>query len=160
MPTSTQTGLHDFAFQTGAWRVRHRKLKARLVGETDWIEFAGTCRAWELLGGAGNVDDHWLDDPSGPYRAATLRRWDPAAAHWSIWWVDPRQPVLDPPLHGRFEDGVGVFRGDDHLRGKPIVVRFIWSEIRGDHARWEQAFSADAGASWEVNWVMDFDRTA
>ena len=28
----------------------------------------------------------------------------------------------------------------------------------GTAARWEQAFSADGGATWEVNWVMEFTR--
>jgi hypothetical protein len=55
-----RAGLHDFAFQTGDWRVRHRKLKRRLVGETEWLDFGGTCRAWEVMDGAGNVEEHFL----------------------------------------------------------------------------------------------------
>ena len=150
----------DFSFQTGRWRVRHRKLKARLAGATDWIEFDGTCDAWELLGGAGNVDDHWLDDPSGAYRAATFRRRDPASGDWSIWWLDPRFPAVDPPVHGRFAHGVGTFLGEGEHQGRPIKVRFVWSDITPTSARWEQAFSADGGASWETNWVMQFARAA
>jgi hypothetical protein len=157
--SASTSGLHAFAFQTGEWRVRHRKLRARLVGSRDWDEFDGVCRAWELLGGAGNIDDHRIDDPNGSYVAATLRRYDPAQERWSIWWVDPRLPRVDPPVHGRFNDGVGTFLNDDELRGLPIIVRFTWSEITPDRARWEQAFSPDAGASWEVNWIMHFHRT-
>jgi hypothetical protein len=26
--------------------------------------------------------------------------------------------------------------------------------------RWEQAFSDDGGKTWEVNWIMEFRRTA
>ncbi|HEY8004314.1 MAG TPA: DUF1579 domain-containing protein [Phenylobacterium sp.] len=156
--TATADGLHAFAFQTGEWSVRHHKLKRRLVGETAWSDFPGACRAWELLGGAGNIDDHTLDDPNGAYTAATLRRLDPATGVWSIWWFDPRLTKIDPPLQGRFVDGVGTFYSDDELNGRPIKVRFIWSEITADHARWEQAFSPDQGRTWEVNWIMHFDR--
>ncbi|WP_129791362.1 DUF1579 domain-containing protein [Sphingosinicella sp. CPCC 101087] len=149
-----------FAFQTGTWRVRHRKLSGRLVGATDWVEFDGTCSAWELLGGAGNVDDHFLNDPAGPYHAATFRRTDPDTGLWWIWWIDPRYPSLEPPVSGRFVDGVGTFHADDQLGGRPIKVRFIWSEIDSNSARWEQAFSGDGGETWETNWIMAFERTA
>jgi hypothetical protein len=27
-----------------------------------------------------------------------------------------------------------------------------------DSPRWEQAFSADGGANWETNWIMNFTR--
>ena len=40
----------------------------------------------------------------------------------------------------------------------PIRVRFIWSGIVAQRARWEQAFSEDGGITWETNWVMDFKR--
>lgn len=150
--------LHAFAFQTGDWRVRHRKLRARLAGCADWAEYDGTCRAWEMLEGAGNVDDHWLDDPGGAYAAATVRRLDPETDLWSIWWLDGRFPGLGPPVHGGFRDGVGTFLGKDEHEGRPIDVRFIWSRITETGAQWEQAFSADNGASWETNWVMEFAR--
>lgn len=67
---------------------------------------------------------------------------------------------LDAPLQGKFENGVGTFFGEDTFEGKPIRLRFIWSEITATHARWEQAFSPDGGATWEVNWVMHFDRVS
>jgi hypothetical protein len=151
-------GRHDFAFQTGDWRVRHRKLRERLAGNADWFEFDGTCRGWELIDGAGNVDDHWLGDPNGAFTAATVRRTDPATGLWSIWWLDSRFPGLAPPLQGRFVSGVGTFFGEDEHAGRPIDIRFIWSEITDSGARWEQAFSADNGATWEVNWIMEFSR--
>ncbi len=151
-------GINDFAFQTGQWRVRHRKLARRLRGCGDWREFDGACTAWEVMGGAGNVDDHVLQDPAGPYRAASLRRYDPATEQWAIWWWDSRLSGIGPPVCGRFEAGAGAFLGADELDGLPILVRFIWSEITPAAARWEQAFSGDGGASWETNWTMSFER--
>ncbi|HEU4959581.1 MAG TPA: DUF1579 domain-containing protein [Sphingomonas sp.] len=154
----TVDAQHAFAFQTGTWRVRHRKLKERLAGCTEWVDFDGTCRGWELLDGAANADDHWLDDPNGAYRAATVRRMNPDTGRWSIWWIDQRLAEIGPPVHGGFDGGVGLFHGKDMLRGQAIDVRFIWSEIDKASARWEQAFSADEGAGWETNWVMEFKR--
>jgi hypothetical protein len=77
----------------------------------------------------------------------------------AIWWLDGRSPhQLDVPVVGRFEDGVGTFLADDMFEGRPIKVRFLWTCRDIDNCRWEQAFSEDAGKSWETNWTMDFAR--
>lgn len=150
-----------FAWQEGSWQVRHRKLRERLAGCGDWAEFGGTCTAWPVLGGRGNVEDNRIDDPGGAYHAIAVRSFDAASGLWSIWWLDGRSPsAIDVPVRGRFEDGVGVFLAEDQWHGAPVTIRFRWSGITADSARWEQAFSADGGASWEVNWVMDFTRVA
>lgn len=61
-------------------------------------------------------------------------------------------------LAGGFADGIGSFFADETFNGKPIRVRFLWSDITADSARWEQSFSSDGGETWEVNWVMNFTR--
>jgi hypothetical protein len=150
----------DFDPLVGSWRVHHRRLKERLKGCTEWEEFEGTSTLRSLMDGAGNVDDNVLELPSGTYRAATIRTFNPDTGLWAIWWFDGRTPhKLDPPVVGKFVDGVGTFECDDTLRGEPIRVRYIWSEIEADSARWQQAFSPDGGKTWEVNWDMRFTRT-
>lgn len=112
-----------------------------------------------MLGGSGNVDDNWIELPGGAYRAVTLRAYNSATDRWSIWWLDGRHPDrLDAPMVGRFENGTGAFYADDSFRGKPVRVRFLWTRPGCDTARWEQAFSADAGRTWETNWIMNFTR--
>jgi hypothetical protein len=144
----------DFDFLLGKWSVRHRRLKSRLTGCADWEEFGGSMELRSILGGLGNLDDNLLDLPGGAYRAVTLRSFDEQSGNWSIWWLDSRHPHrLDVPVVGRFVDGVGTFLADDTLDGKPIQVRFLW---RPSQLRWEQAFSPDAGAAWETNWIMEF----
>ena len=59
---------------------------------------------------------------------------------------------------GRFENGVGTFYADDTFKGKPIRVRFLWTRVMSNTPHWEQAFSADAGRTWETNWTMDFTK--
>jgi hypothetical protein len=149
----------DFDFFVGEWVVAHKRLKARLVGSTEWETFNGLCTMHKILGGYGNVDDNVLELPAGTYRAATLRSFDAKSRTWSIWWLDRRAPgALDVPVVGSFVDGVGTFLANDTLNGQPIVVRFRWTVPEADQPRWEQAFSPDGGNTWEVNWVMDFRR--
>ncbi len=162
MPTQEHDGRHDFDPLLGSWTVQHRRLRERLAGCTEWDTFAGTTRMQALLGGLGNVDDNLLHLPTGDYRAATLRAFDPQARHWSIWWLDARHPGrLDPPMVGRFDaEGNGSFFADEAFQGRPIRVRFLWLRTRSSAPRWEQAFSADSGQTWETNWEMDFTRAA
>jgi hypothetical protein len=68
--------------------------------------------------------------------------------------------VLDVPVIGGFENGVGTFVADDVFEGQPIKVRFLWSDISKDACRWRQAFSEDGGRTWETNWVMEFTRAS
>lgn len=149
----------DFDFYIGSWRVRHRRLKDRLVGSTTWEEFDGRCIVTKLLGGFANVDDTILEMPSGTYRALALRAFDPKSSTWSIWWLDSRDPrSLGVPVVGRFADGEGTFLANETLSEQPVVVRFRWTRVHSASPHWEQAFSADRGTTWEVNWTMDFKR--
>jgi hypothetical protein len=57
---------------------------------------------------------------------------------------------------GEFSNGVGLFFADEVLEGTPIKIRFKWNLLEENRPRWEQAFSADGGITWETNWIMDF----
>lgn len=48
--------------------------------------------------------------------------------------------------------------GDDRHEGRAVLVRARYSDITPRSARWEQAFSKDAGGTWETNWIMEFTR--
>lgn len=151
----------DFAFAVGDWQVRHCRLRKRLAGCTDWVEFDGRMSTRPVLGGFGNIEDNLLHLPEGDYRAVAIRSFDPARGQWSIWWLDGRAPhQLDVPVIGGFTDKVGLFFANDVLDGRPIRVRFTWIATDPGRPSWEQAFSADGGATWETNWTMDFRRAA
>ncbi len=143
-------GATDFDFLPGRWDVRNR----RLVGDR-WEEFDATSQTEAMLGGLGNVDHFYAPG----YEGFSLRLYEPERDVWRIWWSSTARPGrLDPPVEGRFEDGRGRFEADDVLDGVPLRMRFEWSEITRDSARWEQWFSFDGGATWESNWVMELRR--
>jgi hypothetical protein len=151
------SGAHDFDFEFGDWTVHHRIKRA----SGEWYEMDGTSKVWPVLGGLGNVEDNLFHRPEGDSRGLATRAYDPATATWAIWWIDSRAPhgTLDPPVKGRFESGVGTFYSDGDINGKPVRTRYQWSQITKTSARWEQAFSYDAGKTWDTNWVMTFRRS-
>lgn len=58
-----------------------------------------------------------------------------------------------PALIGEFKHGRGVFYDQEPYQGRAILVRFTFLSLNADSSRDEQAFSADGGKTWEVNWV-------
>lgn len=148
----------DFDFLLGSWNIRHRRLQRRLAGDPACDEFGGFSTVRKSFGGMGNFDESVVEITTGTYVGVTIRLFNPATGLWSITWVDSRSPAFDPPMVGKFEGGIGRFYCSDSFEGRPIRVRFLWTQIDSNSARWEQAFSEDGEETWETNWVMDFTR--
>lgn len=151
-------GTHDFDFVEGRWRVHHRRLRRPLAGSNEWYEFEGTAVERTLWDGRGNFEEIDADLPSGRLHAVALRLYNPTSRQWSIHWSNSAAGTLDRPMIGEFRDGRGEFYCQDEHDGRAILQRFIWTSISFDACRWEQAFSADGGSSWETNWIMEFTR--
>jgi hypothetical protein len=150
---------HDFDFLFGRWRVHNRRLKERLAGSNEWIEFEATSVARPVWDGAGNMDEFQaLDTPLGEMHGMTLRLFDEKSGQWAIYWADRKIGRLDVPMFGAWKDGVGEFYDQELFQGRMIYVRFLWTNGSPDAARWEQAFSDDGGKTWETNWIMELER--
>lgn len=167
--TSTQihNGARDFDFWMGQWKVHNRRLIKRLAGCTEWETFDADSFAQPLPADIGNLDEFRPIGWRPGFVGATLRLFSPQSQRWSIYWlenqtagVDPETGLLNTPVVGRFDNGVGTFTARERFEGREVIVRFIWSGITADAARWEQAFSPDDGASWETNWIMEMRRVA
>lgn len=161
-PVSTQPrdGAHDFDFIEGRWRVHNRRLHRPLSGSNDWYEFEGRAVERTLWDGRANFEEYDAELPSGRMRAVALRLYNPASRQWSIHWSNSAAGTLDRPMVGEFREGRGEFYCQDDYEGRAILQRFIWTSSGPDACRWEQAFSADGGQSWETNWIMEFTRAS
>ena len=149
--------VHDFDFLAGRWQVRNRRLTSRLRGADEWTAFDGTSHCEMRLHGGANVDQ--IHFPGLGWSGLTVRTFDVAQRRWSIYWINSRDGVLTPPVRGGFDGDRGVFFGVDSDDGRSVQVRFHWTRLGRDAARWEQAFSLD-GRKWETNWIMDLSRLA
>ncbi len=151
-------GRHDFDFFLGKWQIANRRLMDRLTGCTEWESFPGSTEAWPILGGLGNVDDGVFERQSGIVRGMTLRLFNPGAQEWCLHWADSISGTLFTPMVGRFGQKIGCFYAQEANNTTTVFSRFIWSDITANSCHWEQALSADGGATWETNWTMDFSR--
>ncbi len=157
---TVQDGRVDFDFLMGSWKVSHRRLRERLKGSDSWEEFEGTSVMRPLLGGLGNIEEGKFFRETGEAQGVALRLFDVETQLWRIYWADGSHGVLDIPMIGEFENGRGEFLAQELFEGKPIFSRFLWTVQDETTCRWEQAFSADSGKTWETNWTMDFTKIA
>jgi hypothetical protein len=94
-----------------------------------------------------------VEGPAGRIEGLSLRLYDPRSRRWSLNYASLASGTMSPPVIGGFRNGRGEFHGQEELDGREVLVRFVISDITSDSARFEQAFSTDGGATWEVNWV-------
>ena len=158
MPSTLHSGARDFDFLHGKWRVKHRTLRGRLTGATEWDEASAIDIVRPAFGGLGNIGHFARLVDGEPYVGMPIRLFNRRDGLWRIYWLDTHSQRMEPPVIGRFAKEQGLFIGDDILRGVPIKVKFVWSRIREDVPCWEQSFSNDDGRSWELNSIMEFTR--
>ena len=156
---STRDGQHDFDFEFGRWTAKLSRRLRPLTGSEQWVAYEGTSVVHALWQGRANVGELDVAGPAGRIEGLTLRLYDPSSRRWTIRFANSRDGELTPGLVGGFSEGRGEFLDQELLDGRPICVRFIFSEITRGTFRFEQAFSGDEGRTWEVNWVTTFRRT-
>ena len=146
-------GQHDFDFEIGSWTTELSRLVSPLSGSKEWAEYRGTSEVRPIWDGAANLVELDVEGPTGRIQALSLRLYDPATRQWTLQSASVRGGGISPPAVGSFVDGRAEFLSEESFDGRPILVRFVISDITATSCRFEQAFSADEGASWEVNWI-------
>ena len=158
-PVSAQApaaGQAAFDWELGKWSTHVRVLTNPLSGEAPvWAEFEGTTVVRPLLDGRANFAELSVRNSSGgAIEGGSLRLYNPQTGQWNVNYAGLRDGLLTAPVYGSFDvAGRGTFTGQDMLNGKAILVRFVMTRPSADEAHFEQAYSADGGATWEVNWI-------
>lgn len=151
---SSASSKEDFNFYEGSWIIKNRRLKNRLCGSDEWIEFEAKQEMKIILLGLGNTDNFVAEFNREPFEGRTVRLYDPKTRLWSMYWTDSSNPILQPPTVGSFEGPNGKFYCKDTFEGQDIIVEFLWDKTDPENPIWSQAFSTDKGDTWETNWYM------
>jgi hypothetical protein len=146
-------GQHDFDFAIGTWRTHLKRLLHPLTGSTTWVEYEGTSVVRKVWNGRANLLELEVDGPAGHLEGLGLRLYNPDSHQWSLNYSNSKIGTLSQPTIGEFKNGRGEFYDQETFNGRAILVRFVISDITSDSCRFEQAFSADGGKTWEVNWI-------
>lgn len=144
---------HDFDWEFGKWQTHLWKLKEPLSGSKEWAEYDGTTLVRKIWNGRANLVELDVDGPAGRMEALSLRLYNPVTQKWSLNFASSRVGTLGTPSIGKFENGRGEFYDEVTINNNTALVRFTITAIDADSAKFEQSFSADAGKTWEVNWI-------
>lgn len=154
VPPTTRDGSRDFDFMLGTWSVHTRILRKLFVNGHDWKDCYVRLTTKPFGNNAGNVE-------VGPIRCAgaqpvntiTIRLYNASTHQWSIYWASDTASLIGPPQVGHFgSDGVGIFDAYYTYRGIPVISRYRWNILPGNHPHFEQLYSKDNGKTWELNW--------
>ena len=148
----SRDGQHDFDFEIGSWTTELSRLVSPLSGSSEWVEYGGTSVVRPVWDGLANLVELDVSGSAGRIQALSLRLYDSVSRTWILHTASVRGG-MSPPSVGAFDEGRGEFRSEESLDGRPIIVRFVISDITPTSCRFEQAFSADGGETWEVNWI-------
>ena len=154
-------GSHDFDFLIGDWKAHVRRLPDRLNNSNVWDVYDGISNHHKLLDSNANFEQFEVTsiDKKLHIKAQTLRLYNPATRQWSIYLVDLDSGTLDtPPVVGGFTGKRGEFFHQETLKGRTILVRYVWLDLSPQSARMEQSYSPDGGKTWEVNWICELSR--
>jgi hypothetical protein len=157
-PAAERDGQHDFDFEIGSWKIHLKRLKDRLVGSHEWVDFDGTSVTRKLWNGKSQIEEFETDSVDGHIEGLTLRTYNPQTHEWSLYWANSKDGRIDVPQVGKFRNGVGEFYAIDTWKGKTVLVRFLWTKTETASPHFEQAYSEDGGKTWEVNWITDQTR--
>ena len=154
-PAAPRDGQHDFDFLLGSWKYHLSRLDHPLTGSTNWLEFEATGVCIPVWNGRAQLDQIEADGPTGHIEGLTLRLYNPQSHQWNLNWVNAKDGTVGIPTIGSFDakNGRGEFYDQEIYNGRSILVRYIWSDITPNSARFEQSFSVDGGKSWETNWI-------
>ena len=150
---------HDFDFAIGSWKTHLKRLLHPLTGSTEWVEYDGTTIGRKILDGRANLVELSVNGPAGHLEGLSLRLYNPESHQWSLNFSNIKSGTLTTPTIGEFKSGRGEFFSHETFNDRPIVVRFVISDITQNSVHYEQAFSTDDGKTWEVNWIATDTRS-
>lgn len=157
-PAAPRDGQHDFDFAFGSWRTHIRMLKDPLTGSTTWTPLSGTVVVSRIWNGDAQLEELSAGAAKNPFQGITLRLYDASSRQWFLYWASSASGKLGQPMVGQFSHGHGTFYDQEPYRGREILVRNVYSDIRPDSYHFEQAFSNDGGRHWETNFIANVTR--
>jgi len=151
-------GKNDFDFNLGVWHTHIRRVLDPFSGSDNSMELDGTVTVRKVWDGRGQLEEIEADGPKGHWEGLTMFLYNPQAHQWTQSFIDSEAAALTTPLVGSFKDGRGELFSQETYRGRTVLIRGTWSEIKPDSHHFEEDFSNDGGKTWVPAFIGDLTR--
>jgi hypothetical protein len=141
---------HDFDFNRGYWKSHITRTLDPFSAASQTVELTGTVAVRPIWDGRVWLEEIEADGPSGHWQGMTMFMYNAQSREWSQSFLDSKFGTPSAPLVGTFKDGRGELMSNDTFKDRAILVRGVWSEIKPDSHRYQEAYSDDGGASWHT----------
>jgi hypothetical protein len=151
-------GQHDFDFNFGVWNTHIRRVLDPLSGSDASLELNGTVTVRKVWGGRASLEEIEANGPKGHWEGMTLFLYNPTSHQWSQTFANSNAGMMESPLIGEFTNDRGNLYSTDTFKGRVILVRGTWSDIKPNSHRYVESYSADGGATWAPAFIAELTR--
>src|SRR5215469_15121788 len=131
-------GAHDFDFNVGVWHSHIRRILDPFSDSGKAVELDGTVTVRKIWGGRAQLEEIEADGPNGHWEGLTLFLYNPTSHQWNQTFISSKQGELSAPLVGVFKNDRGELVCQDTFKGRSILVRGVWSDIKPSSHRYEE----------------------
>jgi hypothetical protein len=152
-------GSHDMDFNFGTWRSEVTRIPDPLGDPSNVVHMAGRVTVKPIWGGKGWLEEVEADGPKGHWQGANLFFYDPTAHQWIQTYVDSSEGRFDEPAGvGEWRDGNVEYYSPDTVKGRAVLDRAVWSDIKPDSHTYTESFSDDGGRTWHQAFTAHLTR--
>jgi hypothetical protein len=102
------------------------------------------------------IHEHFSDEATPAFQGTSLSTFTPQLGKWQQTWVDNQGAYMD--FTGDFKEGQMVLSRAITQKGKPVMQRMVFKNIKPDSLDWSWERSDDDGATWKVVWPVHYQR--
>jgi hypothetical protein len=151
-------GSHDMDFNLGTWHTEITRFPDPFGDQSKTVHMAGTVTVRPVWNGKAQLEEIEGDGPNGHWEGATMFLYDPEAHQWRQNFASASAGRFDPPTIGEFHNGNIEYYASDDYKGRAVLIRGTWSDIKPDSHSYEEDLSNDGGRTWHPAFIGRLNR--
>jgi len=151
-------GSHDMDFNFGTWHTEITRYADPFGDASKTLHMAGTVTVRPVWNGKAQLEEIEADGPNGHWEGGTMFLYDLQARQWRQNFVSASVGRFDGPTVGEYRNGNIEYYAQDESKGRAVLLRGIWSNIKPNSHSYEEDLSDDGGRTWHAAFIGNLSR--